>query len=137
VAHSLSRFDADTLLLEYRGLVGYAERSQAVTVAADWAACHGVKYVLIDFTRAVAIEEGAAQRADFLAKAITAWNVRGVRVAFVGIARHYALPAELACEIRHNPARVFRTRDQAFAWFARSGVESPMQHGDDVQVAPI
>jgi hypothetical protein len=119
VAHSLTRFDADTLLLEYSGLVGYAERSQAVSAAADYAANLGVKYVLIDFTRAVIFEEGTAQGADFSAKAIIAWNFRGVCVAFVGIPRHYALPGELACQMRHNPARVFRRREQALAWFTQ------------------
>lgn len=136
VAHSLTRFDADTLLLEYSGLVGYVERSTAVTVAAEWAGSYGVKYVLIDFTHAVVFEEGAAQHADFLAQAITAWNFRGLRVAFVGISRRFALPGELACRIRHNPARVFRTKDQALSWFLDRDSESSPRNRDLLQVSP-
>ena len=113
--------DSDTLLLEYRGLVGYAERTQAVPVAAAWAGNRRVKHILIDFTRAVVIEESAAQHADFLAAAITAWRFQGVCVAFVGIARRFALPGELACRMRHNSARVFRTRDEALVWFLQEG----------------
>jgi hypothetical protein len=116
MAHSLKQLDQRTLLLEYNGLVGYRERTEAVTRAVERLKALGAQRLLVDFTHAVVVEEGTAERADFIAHAVTAWNIPDAAVAFISVPDAFAWPAELACKTRHLPARIFTSRDAAMEW---------------------
>ena len=118
--------DARTIDLRYTGVVGYAERAIAVEQGADLLKANGGDRLLVDFTHASVIEEDKAHRADFIARTITHFTFVDTRVALVGVPAEFAWPAELACEIRHIPARTFDTREEALAWLALEGApETP------------
>lgn len=119
--HTLDALDEKTVEVRYTGEVGYAERADAVEAAAQLMQATGRDRMLVDFTRAVPFEEDQANRADFIARTITHLAIPGARVAFIGVPAVFAWPAELACEIRHIPARTFDTRDEALAWLELEG----------------
>ena len=122
--HTFKALDDRTFELRYTGVVGYAERIQAINAVTDALKAGHADRLLIDFTQATAIEEDRSLRADFIARAITHLTIEGARVALVGIAANYAWPAELACEIRHIPARRFDTREDARAWLAAEDIDA-------------
>lgn len=125
MAYCLKPLDESTILLTYAGLVGYLERAKALPRAVDRMRHTGAKNLLVDFTHAVVVEEGAAERADFIACAITAFSVPNAKVAFVGVSRSIAWPAELACQVRHVPAIVFPDLESAVDWLEH-GAFSPV-----------
>jgi hypothetical protein len=118
MAYSIKLLDSDALLLEYAGLVDCGERAEAITAAARRVSATGADRLLIDFTRAVAVDGDRAERVDFIARAITAWPGSGIRVAFVNGPRSFAWPVEMACDVRNIPIREFDSHAQAMAWLA-------------------
>ncbi|MGO4552028.1 hypothetical protein AB4059_13145 [Lysobacter sp. 2RAF19] len=117
--HSIHTLDDSTIEVRYTGVVGYLERAQAVEVAARALLAEKADRLLIDFTHATPVEEDKANRADFIARTITHLAIPTARVALVGIPTVFAFPTELACEIRHIPARTFDTRAEALEWLGR------------------
>lgn len=116
--HALHTLDRRTIEVRYEGVVGYAERAIAIVSATLALNAAGADRLLVDFSGATAIEEDKAHRADFIARTITHLTIADARVALVGVPAEFAWPAELACEIRHVPARRFDARDEALAWLA-------------------
>ena len=110
------QYASDTVLVEYTGLVGYRERAMAVARAVERLERSGAHLLLVDFTRAVLAEEGAAERADYIARAIVALNAGVARVALVAVPHAHAWPAELACEVHHVPTNEFPDRASAMQW---------------------
>ena len=103
--YSIQALDARTIEVRYAGVVGYFERAQAVESAARQLRDTQADRLLVDFTQATPVEEDKANRADFIARTITHMAIPTARVALVGVPSVFAFPAELACEIRHIPAR--------------------------------
>lgn len=121
--HVIRALDDRTVELHYSGVVGYLERAQAVDDVAQALKAGHADRLLSDFTQATTIEEDRAVRADFIAHMITHLDIRGARVAFVGLGMEHGWPAELACEIRHIPARRFDSREEALAWLAAEEID--------------
>ncbi|KGQ18498.1 hypothetical protein LF41_523 [Lysobacter dokdonensis DS-58] len=121
--HTLHHPDPRTVEVRYTGVVGYAERTLAVEHTAREAHARQADRLLIDFTSCATIEEDKAHRADYIARTITLFTMKNARVALVGVPAEFAWPAELACEIRHIPARTFDTREDALEWLALDRVE--------------
>ncbi len=120
---SIQSLDARTIEVRYTGVVGYFERAQAVERAARELREAKADRLLVDFTHATPVEEDKANRADFIARTITHLAIPTARVALVGVPSVFAFPAQLACEIRHIPARMFETRAQALEWLALEAIE--------------
>ena len=121
--YSLHTLDPRTIEVRYAGVVGYLERAEAVERAAGAMRAAEADRLLVDFTHATPVEEDKANRADFIARTITHMAIPTARVALVGVSSVFAFPAELACEIRHIPARTFDTRAEALAWLALETIE--------------
>lgn len=121
--YSIQALDARTIEVRYTGVVGYFERAQAVESAARQLRDTQADRLLVDFTQATPVEEDKANRADFIARTITHMTIPTARVALVGVPSVFAFPAQLACEIRHIPARMFDTRGEALEWLARESID--------------